>query len=63
VGLWLLAAISAVTFGQRVLAVHRSAAARAAPAGPAATGAGAPGDAAPGGAATQHAGGAPDGPA
>jgi CDP-diacylglycerol---glycerol-3-phosphate 3-phosphatidyltransferase len=29
VGLWLLAAISAVTFGQRVVAVHRSAAAAA----------------------------------
>jgi hypothetical protein len=58
VGLWLLAAISAVTFGQRVLAVHRSAAARAAPASTDATG-----DAAPGGAATQHGGGAPDGPA
>jgi CDP-diacylglycerol--glycerol-3-phosphate 3-phosphatidyltransferase len=63
VGLWLLAAISAVTFGQRVLAVHRSAAARAAPASTDATGAGATGEAAPSGAATQHGGGAPDGPA
>jgi CDP-diacylglycerol--glycerol-3-phosphate 3-phosphatidyltransferase len=68
VGLWLLAAISAVTFGQRVLAVHQSAAARAAPASSAATGAGATGtvatdDGAPGGAATHQAGGGPDGPA
>jgi CDP-diacylglycerol--glycerol-3-phosphate 3-phosphatidyltransferase len=52
VGLWLLAAISAVTFGQRVLAVRRSAAARAAPVG----------DPAPSGAATHRAGGGTDGP-
>lgn len=52
VGLWLLAAISAVTFGQRVLAVRRSAAAPAAPAG----------DAAASGAATHRAGGGTDGP-
>jgi CDP-diacylglycerol--glycerol-3-phosphate 3-phosphatidyltransferase len=52
VGLWLLAAISAVTFGQRVLAVRRSAAARAAPAG----------DPAASGAATHSAGGGTDGP-
>jgi phosphatidylinositol phosphate synthase len=52
VGLWLLAAISAVTFGQRVLAVHRSAAAPAAPVS----------DAAASGAATHSAGGGMDGP-
>jgi CDP-diacylglycerol---glycerol-3-phosphate 3-phosphatidyltransferase len=52
VGLWLLAAISAVTFGQRVLAVRRSAAARAAPVG----------DPAASGAATHSAGGGTDGP-
>jgi CDP-diacylglycerol---glycerol-3-phosphate 3-phosphatidyltransferase len=52
VGLWLLAVISAVTFGQRVLAVRRSAAAPAAPAG----------DAAASGAATHRAGGGTDGP-
>ncbi|HMH92833.1 MAG TPA: CDP-alcohol phosphatidyltransferase family protein [Streptosporangiaceae bacterium] len=53
VGLWLLAAISAVTFGQRVLAVRRSAAAPAAPVS----------DAAASGAATHRAGGGTDGPA
>jgi CDP-diacylglycerol--glycerol-3-phosphate 3-phosphatidyltransferase len=42
-GLWLLAAISAVTFGQRVHAVHRSA--RSGPAVPVAAAAGARGDA------------------
>ncbi|HEX5293168.1 MAG TPA: CDP-alcohol phosphatidyltransferase family protein [Streptosporangiaceae bacterium] len=52
VGLWLLAAISAVTFGQRVLAVRRSAAAPAAPVS----------DAAASGAATRPAGGGTDGP-
>jgi CDP-diacylglycerol---glycerol-3-phosphate 3-phosphatidyltransferase len=52
VGLWLLAAISAVTFGQRVLAVRRSAAAPAAPVS----------DAATSGAATRPAGGGTDGP-
>jgi CDP-diacylglycerol--glycerol-3-phosphate 3-phosphatidyltransferase len=53
VGLWLLAAVSAVTFGQRVLAVRRSAAAPAAPVS----------DAAASGAATRRAGGGTDGPA
>jgi CDP-diacylglycerol--glycerol-3-phosphate 3-phosphatidyltransferase len=52
VGLWLLAAVSAVTFGQRVLAVRRSAAAPAAPVS----------DAAASGAATRRAGGGTDGP-
>jgi CDP-diacylglycerol---glycerol-3-phosphate 3-phosphatidyltransferase len=52
VGLWLLAALSAVTFGQRVLAVRRS----AAPATPVS-------DAATSGAATHSAGGGTDGPA
>jgi CDP-diacylglycerol--glycerol-3-phosphate 3-phosphatidyltransferase len=52
VGLWLLAAVSAVTFGQRVLAVRRSAAAPAAPVS----------DAATSGAATRSAGGGTDGP-
>jgi CDP-diacylglycerol--glycerol-3-phosphate 3-phosphatidyltransferase len=41
VGLWLLAAVSAFTFGQRVLAVRQAAAAEAAKAGPAAGAAGA----------------------
>jgi CDP-diacylglycerol--glycerol-3-phosphate 3-phosphatidyltransferase len=53
VGLWLLAALSAVTFGQRMVAVRRSAAAPVAPVG----------DAATSGAATQRAGGGPHGPA
>jgi CDP-diacylglycerol--glycerol-3-phosphate 3-phosphatidyltransferase len=53
VGLWLLAALSAVTFGQRMVAVRRSAAAPVAPVG----------DAATSGAATQRAGGGPNGPA
>jgi CDP-diacylglycerol---glycerol-3-phosphate 3-phosphatidyltransferase len=53
VGLWLLAAVSAVTFGQRVVAVRRSAAAPAAPVS----------DAATSGAATQRAGGGTDDPA
>jgi CDP-diacylglycerol--glycerol-3-phosphate 3-phosphatidyltransferase len=53
VGLWLLAAVSAVTFGQRMLAVRRSAAAPVAPVS----------DAATSGAATQRAGGGPNGPA
>jgi CDP-diacylglycerol---glycerol-3-phosphate 3-phosphatidyltransferase len=52
VGLWLLAALSAVTFGQRMLAVRRS----AAPATPVS-------DAAPSGATTHSAGGGTDGPA
>jgi CDP-diacylglycerol--glycerol-3-phosphate 3-phosphatidyltransferase len=52
VGLWLLAAVSAVTFGQRVVAVRRSAAAPAAPVSDAATSG-----------AAQRAGGGTDGPA
>jgi CDP-diacylglycerol---glycerol-3-phosphate 3-phosphatidyltransferase len=52
VGLWLLAALSAVTFAQRMLAVRRS----AAPAAPVS-------DAATSGAATHSAGGGTDGPA
>lgn len=52
VGLWLLAAVSAVTFGQRMVAVRRS----AAPAAPVS-------DAATSGAAAKRPGGGTDGPA
>jgi CDP-diacylglycerol--glycerol-3-phosphate 3-phosphatidyltransferase len=53
VGLWLLAAVSAVTFGQRVLAARRSAAALAAPVS----------DSATSGAAAHPPGGGANGPA